>query len=149
MARWSIEGTVATTYTGTSIELAKPDTAAADSALLVSIPSVSTMMALCVPARAASRRAVAAVASYSEVRAKWLKIGQGTARRGQIVREILPFVERLIEREHRHLVFARTQLRQDGIEGLARHGDLRADPHAAAHVHQDGEADRRPEVGAQ
>ena len=65
--RWSNEGTVATTYTGTSIELAKPDTSRADSVLLVSMPSVSTMIALCEADRAASRRAVAAVASYSDV----------------------------------------------------------------------------------
>ena len=54
-------------YTGTSIELASPDTSRAVIVLLVSMPSVSTMIALCVADRAASRRAVAAVASYREV----------------------------------------------------------------------------------
>ena len=58
-----MEGTVATIYTGTSIELANPDTSDALRALLVSIPSVSTMMALCDAERAATLRAVAAVAS--------------------------------------------------------------------------------------
>ena len=63
ISRWSNDGTVATTNTGTSIELANPDTSRAVMALLVSMPSVSTMMALCVADRAARRRAVAAVAS--------------------------------------------------------------------------------------
>ena len=58
---------MATTNTGTSIELAKPDTSRAVMSLLVSTPSVSTMIALCVADRAARCRAVAAVASYRDV----------------------------------------------------------------------------------
>ena len=54
---------VATTNTGTSIEPASPDTSRAVNLLLVSMPSVSTMMALWDPDRAASRRAATAVAS--------------------------------------------------------------------------------------
>src|SRR5215471_2826225 len=56
--RSSIEGTVATINTGTSMELARPDASDAVMPLLVSMPSVSTTTALCVPARVARRRAL-------------------------------------------------------------------------------------------
>ena len=47
--------------------LARPDTCEAVRLLLVSMPSVNTTMARCDVARSANRRAVAAVASYSDV----------------------------------------------------------------------------------
>ena len=46
MNRSSIDGTVATMKTGTSIELASPETSDALKALLVSSPSVNTTIAL-------------------------------------------------------------------------------------------------------
>src|SRR5262249_38126519 len=63
----STGGTVMTMKTGTSIELATPDTSSGERTLLVSMPSVSTTTAPCAGALFASRRAVVATASYKDV----------------------------------------------------------------------------------
>ena len=65
------------------MELARPDTSDAVSELLVSMPSVSTMIAFLVPERLASRRAVDAVASYKDVVPKGRKSMSALCRRGR------------------------------------------------------------------
>ena len=116
----------------------------------VSIPSVGTTMALCVADRSATcRRAAAAVASVQRGGAVRLQIVQGTCQTRGVLRERVPVVQGRVEREHSHLVLTRPELREDRVEGLPGHRQLRADRHAAAHVHEDRQAHRGTGVGAE
>ena len=107
---------VATTYTGTSIELASPDTSRAVIALLVSMPSVRTTIALCVP----GGRQGAAPWRRSRHRATSCRRARNRPARGQLAQlagEILALVERRVEREDRHFVLALPEL--DNSEAYA------------------------------
>ena len=101
------------------------------------MPSVRTTIALCVPGRAARRRAVAAVASYSDVVPKGSKSARAPFKVAELAREILTLVEAGVEREERHFVLALAELRQQRGVGLPGHRDFGAELHAAAHVDQD------------
>ena len=57
-------------------------------------------------------------------------------------------MQRGVECEQRDFVLV-AKLRQDRLVRLPRHGDLGADAHAAAHVDQNGQRDRRLPIGAE
>ena len=105
------------------------------------------MMALCVADRAASCRAAAAVASKRDVVPNGSKSARAPFSFVEVVGEVVTLVERGVEREQRDFVLTLMELRQDRVVRLARHRDLRANLHAAAHVDQNRQAERRLAIG--
>src|SRR5439155_19138870 len=66
---------------------------------------------------------------------------------GEVAGEIAPLMKGRIEREERYFVLILPKLRQHGVVGSTCHGDLRSDAHAAAHIGEDHQAERRLAVG--
>jgi hypothetical protein len=81
--------------------------------------------------------------------AKWFEIVETVFKAADSCGERLALVKPSIEREEREFVLAVAELRKDGIEGLPRDRDLRADAHAAAHVDENRDTDRRSEIRSQ
>ena len=129
------------------MELASADTSAGVSALPVSTPSVITTMARRRAGRALKRRAVSAIASYSDVMPNGSALLNAPSISTGCTRERLLLVQHRIEREQANLVPPVFEVGREVGEHIPREDELRSDPHAAAHVHQDRDRDGAVVVG--
>ena len=81
-------------------------------------------------------------------RAVGLEIVEGVRERREVRAEGVPLMKRRIKSEDSQLVVTGAELREQRVEGVASHLHFRSEAHAAAHVNEDGETERRSIVGA-